>query len=535
MRLVLHLRNQLSSAAAGRPRLPAQNLVEFSLTVAAVAVIALAGFTALGRAQATYWGAIQSSPMLAAPTPAIGDFLHPTIVSMFPSVRPNVTCDPLSTYHPGDSISCTVTVVDNFGSNFHTPTGRIDLTIDGGAPVPGCAALSQVPGDIRSSTCTVTYTWTDADASKSGQRSLVATYVPTSNHNTNTSVPPLMFTVAPDYLFNLVCQSPTQGQPNTVEVGGPLFCKLTLTQKYPPTNPPAPAGVSVTVSAATGPGYPYFTCFLNDTNDPNTAQHQMVLNVMNNNLVTGCAPSSTPQSFTCTTDSNGFCTLIADATYSFVYRRNYDESGTGFPLTDRLTVSASGQTPYVQNIQVVLRSSTHQTGTIVKCPSPTSQFQLYARPNGVYPISTDTGVNTQRGVPVTCTVFVMDFDPNTAFDARTCAGPTSTGDTHCNVDYQRAAAPVGQVAFTTDPSVTLASPTCTLSSRVKGPPVGVPSHPWGAWFYASWCEVKLTPSLSGTWPLTVTYNGRGGDSGSDPTVQFYLSSPVAPTFQITVP
>ncbi len=230
-----------------RHRRPAQNLVEYGLTVAAVAIIAMVGFKALGAAQATYWGAISSSPILAAPTPAQGDFLHPTNVVLAPT--PN--CDPTATWLAGQPITCTVTVTDTFGSNFHTPTGSINLTVDG-TTVSSCT-LTMING--QSSSCTLTYTWTPTDANKPGKRVLVAAYTATSNHSDNNSNA-LSFTVTPQYLFQFTCQSALGGG-TTVEVGEPLFCTLMVAENFAPTNPPAPGGVTVTVSASTSVPHGY--------------------------------------------------------------------------------------------------------------------------------------------------------------------------------------------------------------------------------------------------------------------------------------
>ncbi len=282
----------------------------------------------------------------------------------------------------------------------------------------------------------------------------------------------------------------------------------------------------------------YSACFLNDTNDPTTSQHAWVLSFIDNNVDPGCAPQSTPQSFTCTTDASGFCTRPAASggpagggSYLIRLPTKLRRKRHGLSVSRSIDRYGPRQTPQVQPIQVVPRGSNHQTGTIISCATgTTSQAQVYARPNRVFAISTDHVVAGNVGQPTTCTVFVMDLEPNTAFDATVCA-PPYTG-THCNVDYQDVAAPIGQVAFTTDPSNSLSSPQCTLSSRASAAPAGVPVHPWGARFYGSWCSITVTPSTAGTSNLGVTYNGSTGDLTSDPTVSFFPPNPAAPLLQL---
>jgi hypothetical protein len=209
----------------------------------------------------------------------------------------------------------------------------------------------------------------------------------------------------------------------------------------------------------------------------------------------------------------------------------------GFPLTDQLTASVPGQTSQVQAIQVVARGNTHQTGTSISCVGATPPGgAVYARPNRFFPVQSDDAVSVGLGQPITCTAYVMDLDSNTAFDGAPayggfCAGPYTV--THCNVDYQRAAASIGQVTFTPSGGGMVAQQ-CTLTGRANGPPAGVPVHPWGAWFYASWCRVTLTPTISGTWQLAVAYAGAPGDSGSDPTVPFFPGNPASSMLQVAV-
>src|SRR5262249_8852048 len=146
---------------------------------------ALAGFTALGRAQATYWGAVQSSPMLAPAPPAPGDFLHQTSLTITPYSGTSCNSTPVY-YYVGDTIQCTATVTDTYGSNFHTPVGNVNWTI-GSNPIGSC---SLQPVDGQTAKCDFQYTWQSADAGVPKVDQLQATYVATSsNHNSSSRLP----------------------------------------------------------------------------------------------------------------------------------------------------------------------------------------------------------------------------------------------------------------------------------------------------------------------------------------------------------
>ena len=116
-----------------------QNLVEFGATIAAVAFVAAVGFRALSLAQAVYWGGpVQAS--LAQPTPAPGDFIHPT--------RLTGNCTPTTMMATvATTFTCTATVTDNWNKDLTAPQGQVTIVID--PDVHGGTVLSPACTDRR--------------------------------------------------------------------------------------------------------------------------------------------------------------------------------------------------------------------------------------------------------------------------------------------------------------------------------------------------------------------------------------------------
>src|SRR5262249_42655446 len=139
-------------------RSKAQNLVEYGLTIAAVALIALAGFTALGRAQALYWKAVE--PNVAAPTPGPGSFVRPTSI--------DINCDH-HVIRAGDTVNCQVTVADTGPPPSVVPQGTVTLWIDNGSSGATCT--------LTAGQCPVPITWLSSD-SDVGPRTITPIYVP---------------------------------------------------------------------------------------------------------------------------------------------------------------------------------------------------------------------------------------------------------------------------------------------------------------------------------------------------------------------
>src|SRR5690242_14746812 len=97
-----------------------QGLVEYGLSVAVVAFVALAGFSALSRAQSIYWGGnVQTT--LAQPTPAPGDFIHPTQLTG--------SCTPPALVYAtiSSTFTCSVTVTDTWTTDRLAPLGHVAI------------------------------------------------------------------------------------------------------------------------------------------------------------------------------------------------------------------------------------------------------------------------------------------------------------------------------------------------------------------------------------------------------------------------
>src|SRR5215831_17280588 len=129
-------------------RQPGQGLVEFSLSIAAVAFVAMIGFKALSTAQGAYWGAV--APSLAAPTPGPGVFLHPTQTDITYNAA---TCNQGAQAFSGQTLSCTATVTDVFSSDRVPPRGSLRWTLNG---TPTTCALNAV--SFIASACTFNHT-----------------------------------------------------------------------------------------------------------------------------------------------------------------------------------------------------------------------------------------------------------------------------------------------------------------------------------------------------------------------------------------
>jgi hypothetical protein len=515
-------------------------VVEFSLSIAAVAFVALMGFHALGAAQATYWGAVQ--PSFSPPPPANGDFMHPTNVT----IPATSSCSQGIAWHIGQQITCTATVTDTYGSNFHTPTGAVNWSVDGSQF--GTCPLTTI--DAQSSTCTISYQW---QPGQQGTHILQATYVSTSNHGTSDLLSPLTFTVIP-YQYSFACNNPWQTWSWQVEVGKPLFCTLTVTD--PATGLPAPDGLPVQVSAHSGQGHAYFACFTDD--DPTkAAQHSAAYTRMTGPpftvvppppqppvasapAATGCAPQG-GQPFSCTVipGMNGLCAnnnidyvsqpLFASSNCpapacSFVYRRNYDAMGS-FASSDVLTASAptlGGESATSNTISIVSSLSTAPTATVIKCGSNVQRTDQISVRSTL--INSDTGLLSNNGTSlnVSCTAAIVDIGPNTAFDNSACSWPINL---QCDIDAEQPHSPFGQLTLSVYDLYNQLQETYTCNlGHIPPPPANVATlHPLGAWFDSAWCNsytdqsshtsATLTFPL-GTWTVVPNYTGSSSHEGT---------------------
>jgi len=548
----------LSFSRSHRQR--SQNVVEFGLGIAAVAFVAMVGFNALGTAQAVYWGATASQ---FAPQPPAGSTpLHSTTLMVN---APTLHCDPTTTYHTNELLTCVATVKDMSGTSPTSPPGQVTWTLDG-TPLPIPCPLTPVASTVTSR-CTLNYTW----ASPGTPHTLVATYVPAGNFQSNTPVT-LTFTVHPPYQFNFACMNPWTGEAFNMGVGQPLWCNLTVTDQS--TGLAVPGVLVIVTSSASGLGEPYFNCYTNDDpaqsarhaaahasmtlSDP-TVQSSLTANAAflppppPGTSYTADCETSPGQPFACVTAADGLCVnnyadynssptpyttnLCPSNECSFVYRRNYDDNGiSDFLSPDTLKAFApvENETGYTATPIAIHSNSAHATGTIVSCSFGTATHSAISIHGA--PISTDISVNsnTHSSVTGTCSAAVIDVGPNTAFDYSNCippfnftmpAWPVPPDGLHCNIDAETPHAPLGTVTFSfySDPSLSVFPPQtapaagphssgapvltvpCTLGHAGGQPGYIAGLHPLGPWFHASWCSMTVTIPVDTTWYMDTLY------------------------------
>jgi hypothetical protein len=506
-------------------RLPGQNLVEFGLTIAAVAVIAMVGFKALGAAQATYWGAIQASPILAAPTPAPGDFLHQTLMTFDQSA-----CNQGTSYRVGDSITCKVTVADNNGSNFHTPTGRVDWSLDGN-PLASCD-LTPSPTDVSSASCGIpSYTWKASDAAMPNPHQLLATYVPSSNHFTNTAS--LAFTVFPNYQFD---PSATSCNYN-VAAGAQTLCQVVVKDSL--GQPISGLRVAWNVSSLSDPGRGAGLATLSCTTGPaSNAGWQSIPSLLTGTLFdssnanpdpsSACYPAassspSVPARLECITGqwgtAHGSSTLNAiPGACRVVYRRLPTATSQFSPGYEDLTVSLP-DFPTATNIVVGTPANPHSISVGPNTPdgndaggwmtctgSSVGPASVFSNVFATYQV-TNSILTQGNTTTVSCTPVIIDMRASTASVCRGSAGPYCGTDPDEHHPYP----PLGSVSFQLDGAsqswqvggVTVTS--CTLVPISFFPPQAPNGTP-----YASGCAaatLTLNSPGPGHHQLTLVYTG----------------------------
>jgi hypothetical protein len=486
----------------------AQGLVEYGMIVAAVAFVGMVGLQLVGRAEEAV---LRGEPLASAP-PAPGFFLHPTKTTI-----PGA-CGGITDYYVGQQINCAAVVLDQSTTAPNWPQGQVELLLDG-TQVATCtlAQLSAV-----SSTCPLSHPVVQGDVG--GGHTLVAHYFnQTSNHQTSSSAPPITFNVWPSLDFAFVCQDPWTGANFKVEVGLPLICTLTVTDKN--TGLPYP-NVPVMVSTESHPGFAYITCFTAETvSNPGGTYANM--------SDPTCVPQpAQPQAtYTCITLADGTCARVGQG--KFVYRRNYNDLGSIAP-NDKLTALAWNQSGVSPSITIVPNAIKHSTVTIVNCSTNVNVPPGTELARGA-PMLSDVGLFGTAPMSFNCTASVTDANPNTAFDWFGGTPQCVPGPLACNINDETPHAPLGTVLFNIKPSggVDSVLGTCQLS-HLPPPPSYLAPHPWGTWFYASWCKAldpvtNLPPVIPpGSWTVHAAYQGSsshndGGAVGSQDSLAIQVT------------
>jgi hypothetical protein len=476
-----------------------QNLVEFGLSIAAVAFVAMVGFGALGRAQAAYWGgpAVQT---LVQPTPPPGTFMHTTRINVFPT---DFQCAP-SSIILGQSVTCTIIVRDT--SQAPTvpswPQGTAAVTMDTGAT--STCTLVQIPS-TPTSTCHVS--WTASSPSDVGTRTATPLYAPNDNvHLASTSNPSVQFVVhAIDVVIDQstgcnIPWTPPQA-PWRVEIGHPAICTATAldhTSHQKVTDAPADLTWTNNSSAL----MPLFTCF--------THNNYAALN--------GCQPPAT--TYTCTTDTSGTCSVVFRE-----YPANDVDAlslpGSTITLTAANLLGGPGVNSATAQVQILQPTSDHGSGFSVDCQSAAGvSYDPATWPDPIRGLA--------RGVPsvgtihvlgatapaLTCTVVVYDPSASASFDTPPPCPNVASPTLGCNADDQDSYPPFGDAGLADSSGHTWFCPGPGLNTSSH--PVNMPTLYTGQPEYASKCQVTIpagqlqapTGPLPSQINLYVFYNGE---------------------------
>jgi hypothetical protein len=506
-----------------------QGVVEFGLSIAAVAFVALVGFSALGHAQAAYWGAT-APQVLDQPAPAPGGtFLHHTTATL--------TCDRSKLIY-GDTVNCTIVIVDVAPLNASLPFGTAGLSIDNrGTPVMCSAALAPIAGSPPATSCVVSWQPGSGDV---GTRILKPVYVPgDTDHGTPTAVPSYTLVVQPAVT---VAIDPTAGcrvrwtgtaPPWNVEIGHPVICTVSVQDSSSHAINGAVVDWHATpiVVAGTPIGAPTFTCFTNDS-------------------YAGLQNCQKPApSYSCTTDATGTCSVIfreypaSDGDTLKIPGKPVTLSAVAFPTdnpaehvaTAQLTIAAPGS-DHGAGFSVDCATAVPPVGGTVKYVSTT--WPVANRTNRSVPSLAEIHVKGPGATPtatVTCTVVVYDPSASASFDGPplTCTNSGGPGDP-CNPDDQDSYSPFGYASLQQVPSPPPAPPppllTCPNPGLTAQPhPVNMLPLYDGQPEYASACQIVLT--LSGPVGSSVGYTAQYSGESVPPAIRQHAPA-ASPSFTV---
>jgi hypothetical protein len=246
-----------------RHKQPAQDLVQFGLMTAAVAIVALAGLEFLSGTIRWYFGDV--APTIAPPAASVPGFpLHKLNMSF--------TCSG-SQLVVGASTKCEAVLSDADTLNPVPISGTLSIASSGGQFV-GCTTLS--PSSPSSAQCVGTFS-----SNQGGQFVLTASFVPTSNHiNADTLAHPVKITVFGVSKLQASCS------PTSVSVDSPTVCSASLQDAAAAT---ALAGRDLTWSITQGSG---------------------TLTCSSTEALGNCNTATPFTSATCATDSAGQCRIV---------------------------------------------------------------------------------------------------------------------------------------------------------------------------------------------------------------------------------
>lgn len=477
-----------------RARQSAQEIIELSLIVAAVAVVGMAGLKVLGTAENGYFVPLQSS-LTANPPSSPNDIVHQT--------NGSIVCSPTQLL-PNHDVSCTIKLWDAAPTapKPSDPVGQLQLLVNGTmraqCPLSHDGSAGAHPFQV---TCgPLIYHTQPADA---GTTLHMQAYFIDGNggHQPLNPLPETFISVVQPYNVTVACQNPWVPGPPTVQIGHPIICTANVTDQLT-TAAVSNKPVYWTATAANGApnnlgslhGEPLFGC---SAGASYVTQQQ-------------CSPLAAPGTLTissstptCVTDGLGRC--------SMVYRHNLDDVGFGVAAGDNEAITA-----YVDQITGDLHDNAgtlpiqitatdqHKTGVLMAC-NPTAQVTFdpvndvaqAPVPNRSIQATLPTLIGLDAtgvaSTTVTCSIGVYDADPNSVLDYPNCYFNTANPAQACVADNTDAHKPLGTGRIVDNNGPT--NVTCTLGRNpaVSGPrPTALPA-PVGAEFeYATWCHVTIT-------------------------------------------
>ena len=453
-------------------RQAAQNLVEFGLIVAAVSILGVAGLQVLGRAEENYFIPLASNLAPRAPQGS-DDVVHPTTVT--------ITCAP-TTVVVLLSTTCSFTVRDAWTTKRTWPQGTIHLLVDTLDTGTSCALAQDTSGgDSAFSKCSLQ--WWPA-AANAPSATLTAHFVPSDGTHASPQSDPSQ-TVAVEQRVNVAftppagqttsCWNPAiviAGQPETVEIGHPILCHLTVTDPLGNVVSNTPVNVTEAVVPSDS-GLAFFSCFTNS----------------NRSLYTQC--NAAAPTFTGNTDATGQLT--------FVYRRYYDALVSAVRDTFTATATAYTNSTATHQIKIVRPTAgPHATDMVVHCDSDVNGSVSWVANSGLS-VRSDTAMQGRNNELVTCRAVVFDVDPTNVYISD-------------NLDTEDAFAPSGWVYWVDEHGQQVLDQAgqpaaCAMS---MGNPLGtyLPYQVHGLPNYASTCSVTF--KFSGDHTITAHYDGEPG-------------------------
>lgn len=489
-----------------------QGLVEYGAVAAALTLVGLLGLQAITTAQVAYF---ENLPTVSATPGAPGALLHLTTMDP-PTCVPN----PVAVLQPVRCTGMVVRDIYNVVSDRLTPTGDLNLFVDGNTTRSDHCSLDRPASDRNS--CSQGLSWTPQAADGLiAQHTLTIAYscLPqsgssscdnraTSNHLA-TSVP-ISVTIAKGVAFSVPTCVQTgvdawaSKNPPQVELGHPIRCTTTVTDNA--TGGPA-SGLDIIWNIpppdalSSGAGIPLLSCATN-ADSSKFGPALFATDAQNR-----CAPGA---SVHCTTSSAGTC--------SVVYRLTREASGSQIlqPRTQGLVVMTADGVSGSQfdNLFVVADPpGPHFAWTWVNCTAKTPNVTV--DPASVLPVrnadfSVTSGITVSGGSGrVDCTVTAIDTSPSSTLD---CSGPAPyVCKSASDPDFYDGHSPIGTATLAWDAQLS----TCSLSRVDVQPLAAGQIQAANQTPFASACTMTLT--LTGTDGETGLLNPVFASVGANPT------------------